>query len=149
MVDLGGFDAEQVEPARVFEPLPAGKYPAVITDSEWKRTKSGNGRYLQFAFQVIEGPHKGRILWARLNLENHNATTVEIAQAELSAICRAVGVMRPRDSVELQNLPLLLNVACKKRQDTGGITNEIAGYEAKPNAAPVAAANGNSAPWGS
>ena len=31
---------------------------------------------------------------------------VKIARGELSAICRAVGVMQPRDSVELHNVPL-------------------------------------------
>ena len=36
------------------------------------------------------------------------ATAVKIARAELSAICRAVGVMAPNDSVELHDLPLVM-----------------------------------------
>ena len=54
-----------------------------------------------------------------------------LAQAELSAICRAVGVMKPNDSVELHNLPLLVTVKCKKREDTGDIVNEVRGYAKK------------------
>ena len=33
MADLSGFDANQVEPNGDFEPIPAGKYLAVITES--------------------------------------------------------------------------------------------------------------------
>jgi hypothetical protein len=149
MSDLRGFDANQVEPAADFEPIPAGKYEAVITESEMKPTKAGTGHYLQLAFQVIEGEFKNRFLWARLNLDNPNATAVQIARAELSAICRAVGVMAPNDSTELHNLPLVISVKCKKRDDTGELTNEIKGYSKKESPTPVAqpvAANGTP-PW--
>ncbi len=122
------FNANDVDPAVSFDPLPAGKYVAIITGSEIKPTKSGTGHYLELTFQVIEGENHGRMVWARLNLDNPNRTAVEIARKELSAICRAVGVMTPKDSTELHNLPLVINVACKKRTDTGDITNEIKGY---------------------
>lgn len=131
MADLNGFDANNVEPTSNFDPLPAGKYVAAIVESEKKPTKNGRGSYLQLTFQVLDGPHKGRMLWARLNLENPNAVAVQIARAELSAICRAVGVMAPKNSVELHNLPLQITVKCKKREDTGEITNEIKGYAKK------------------
>jgi hypothetical protein len=39
--------------------------------------------------------------------------------------------MTPRDSIELHDLPLLIKVKCKKRADTGEVTNELAGYERK------------------
>jgi hypothetical protein len=131
MADLRGFDANQVEPTTDYDPIPAGKYLAVITETEMKPNKAGTGRYLQLTFQVIEGEFKGRHLWARLNLNNPNATAVQIARAELSAICRAVGVLAPNDSVELHNLPLVIAVKCKKRPDTGEITNEVKGFEKK------------------
>jgi len=148
MANLHGFNAHEVEPTTEFEAIPAGKYLAVITESETKPTKSGTGSYLQFTFEILEGPHKGRHLWARLNLDNPNDTAVKIARAELSAICRAVGVMAPNDSVELHNLPLMITVRCKKRQDTGEITNEIKGYEKKGAATgqPQQAQN-NTPPW--
>src|SRR5262245_42411620 len=98
MADLRGFDANQVEPSSDFEPIPAGKYLAVITGSEMKPTKADTGHFLKLTFQIIDGPYKGRNLWARLNLDNPNAIAVQIAQAELSAICRAVGVLAPHDS---------------------------------------------------
>jgi hypothetical protein len=142
MANLYGFDASKVEPSATFEPLPAGKYLAAITESEMKPTKAGTGQFLQLTFQILEGPHKGRFVWSRLNLDNPNATAVQIAQAELSAICRAVGVLAPRDSVDLHNLPLVISVRCKKRVDTGEITNEIGGYSKKESpAVPASAAN--------
>lgn len=149
MADLRGFDANQVEPSADFEPIPAGKYEAVLTESEMKPTKAGTGHYLQLTFQVIEGELKNRFLWARLNLDNPNATAVQIARAELSAICRAVGVMAPSDSAELHNLPLVISVKCKKREDTGEITNEIKGYLQKkePEVAAAAAAANSTPPW--
>ncbi len=143
MANLSGFDANRVEPSTDFDPLPAGKYLAVITDSEMKPTKAGTGNYLQLTFELIEGPHKGRKAWARLNLINGNETTVKIAQAELSALCRAVGVLAPNDSVELHNLPVVITVKCKKRADTGEITNEVKGYAKKDASQPAAPTPGS------
>jgi len=149
MATLKGFNANDVDPALDFEAIPAGKYLAVIIESEVKPNKSGTGSYLQLTFQVIDGEYKNRFLWARLNLDNPNATAVKIARAELSAICRAVGVMAPGDSVELHDLPLVISVKCKKRADTGEITNEIKGYAKKEAAAgkPVQAAVDTTPPW--
>lgn len=117
MANLNGFDARQVDPAEGFDPIPAGKYLAVITETEMKDTKKGGGQYLQLTFQIIDGPFKGRYVWARLNLKNSNPTTVQIARGELSAICRAVGVMTPSDSAELHNLPLVISVRQKRRRN--------------------------------
>lgn len=128
MADLSGFDANQVEPTGDFDPIPAGKYLAVITDTEMKPNKAGTGSLLQFTFQIIEGEYQNRLIWTRLNLDNPNATAVQIARSDLSAICRAVGVPSPKDSAELHNLPLVINVRCRKRNDTGDIVNEIKGY---------------------
>ena len=131
MANLHGFNASNVDPALDFEPIPAGRYLAIITDSEMKATKNGNGNFLELTFQVIEGPYKNRLLWSRLNLDNPNKQAVEIARAQLSAICRAVGVMQPKDSLELHNLPLLVTVKCKRREDTDEIVNEIRAYAKK------------------
>lgn len=122
------FNANDVEPTAVFDPLPAGKYLAAITLSEMKPTKAGNGSYLQLEFTVLDGACKGRKVWDRLCINHPNDLTQKIARGNLSAICRAVGVMQPRDSVELHNLPLVITVKCKKRDDTGEVTNEVKGY---------------------
>ena len=152
MANLNGFNAAQVEPSQDFEPIPAGKYQAMIVESTMKATKSGGGQYLQLTFQILDGPYKGRNVWARLNLHNSNATTVQIAKQELSAICRAVGIMTPRDSQELHRIPLQINVRVKKRNDSDGFTNEIKGYSSKAAAAAIgqpqqAPVTSNTPPW--
>lgn len=130
MADLSGFDAEQVEPNQDFEPIPAGEYVAVAVNSEFKRTQSGNGEYLEITWEIMDGQFRGRRLWDRLNLKNPNEKAVQIAQGTLSSICRAVGVLRPRDSAELHNKPVLVKVELKERNDKPGqMTNEVKGYK--------------------
>jgi hypothetical protein len=154
MATLNNFDANQVDPSVALDPLPAGKYLAVISESELKPTKTGGGKYLQLTFQIIDGEFKGRLVWARLNLENKSEMTVKIARGELSAICRAIGVMQPKDSVELHNVPLEINVGLKRRDDNGDFTNVIKGYAKKGGGgapvsarAPVGVGPGGTPPW--
>ena len=146
MANLNGFNANNVEPATDFEPIPAGKYLSVITNSEMKPTKTGSGTYLELTFQVLEGQYKNRLLWSRLNLSNPNTQAVQIAQGELSAICRSVGVMQPKDSVELHNIPLQITVKVKKREDSGDLVNEIKGYTKKESATGLAQQETSSTP---
>ena len=139
MVQLN-FNANEVPPASPLEPIPAGKYEAMIVESSQKASKTGSGEYLELVLQVIgSGPDvppseefNGRKLWARLNLYHPNPTTVKIAREELSAVCHSVGVMVPADSSELHNLPLVIKVALKPRADTGEPSNEVIGFEPRP-----------------
>lgn len=143
------FNATEVAPSVAFEAIPAGKYTTVITDSDMKDTRSGNGRYLQLEFEIIEGEYKGRKLWSRLNIENEKPETVRFARADLSAICHAVNVPQPRDSVELHNIPLVVTVKCRKTPD-GEIVNDLKGYEAVSRPVATSAApqpQSGSAPW--
>jgi len=128
------FNANEVEPSASFDPLPAGDYLATIVKSQMKFTKAADGQYLELEFEIIEGDHKSRKLWANLNLKNKSEKAVQIAKAELSSICRAVGVMMLKDSAELHNKPIALKVSQVKRQDTGELTNKIKGYYAPANA---------------
>ena len=156
MADLRGFDAQTVEPNDSFDPIPNGDYLCIITTSEMKPTKAGDGAYLELELQVIEGPYQGRKLWDRLNLNNANETTVKIAKGTLSAICRAVGVLQPTDTCELHDLPLVAKVACRKRDDTDELTNVIKSYKKRDAVATVpasspapakAAATSSTPPW--
>jgi len=145
------FNADEHEPRNSFDPLPAGKYKAVITESEEKPTKAGTGSYIQFTFEVLEGDYKGRKLWARLNLNNPNQTAVEIAKGDLSAMCKAAGVKVLKDTQQLHDLPMVVKVTAKKDGD-GEVRNEIKGYEmvlssAQPGAGKTPPAKPATAPW--
>jgi hypothetical protein len=60
-----------------------------------------------------------------------------------------VGVLTPRDSIELHNLPLVIHVRCKKRDDTGDIVNVIKRYERVANTRPQQAtpSQATTPPW--
>ena len=138
------FNATEVAPTAPLEALPAGTYECVIIESEMLPTKAGNGSFLKLTFEVVSGEFSGRRLWARLNLDNPSKTAVEIARAELSAICHAVGVLTPQDSSELHNLPLLVTVKVRQLED--GAVNDIKGYAPVKRATPRPAAAGAAQP---
>lgn len=111
MASLNGtFDASGVEPAAPMELLPPGRYVAQIVQSEMQPTKAGDGQLLWLELEVLDGPHRGRKIWDRLNLANRNQQTVEIAQRQLSAICHAVGQIQVSDSEQLHFRPVLVTL---------------------------------------
>jgi len=128
MADLSGFDASTVEPNEGFTAIPAGDYPVIITASEMKPTKNGEGKFLELKLQILSGPHQNRQLFDRLNLVNKNEMAVQISKGTLSAICRAVNVMTPKDSAELHNKPLTAIVKVKEDKN-GNKQNEVKGYK--------------------
>ena len=126
--NLSGFNAEEVEPNEGFSPLPAGDYQVIIAESKMKKTKDGQGQYLEMRMQVLNGQYQNRVLFDRLNLVNKSDVAVKIAKGTLSSICRSVNVLTPSDSSELHNKPLTASVKIRKDQD-GNPQNEVKGYK--------------------
>ena len=148
--DLTGFDATQHE-SNNYEPVPAGDYLAMIKSSEWVATKAGNGKFLKLSLSIVEGEHKGKTVVDRLNLQNPNPKAVQIANGSLADICRSVNVLRPHNSSELHNKPMLVRVGLEERNDRPGeYQNRVKGYK-PPDAAPAPAAAAKAAddvpPW--
>ena len=131
MGNLSGFDASSVEPNQPRTAIPPGEYLAVISGSERLASKSGNGDLLKFEFTIQGGAQDGRKVFDRLNLWNTNRQASEIAQRQLSAICRAVNVLRPDDSSSLHNRQLVIVVESETYD--GKPQARITGY--KPKAA--------------
>ena len=123
------FNAEEVEPSS-FDPIPAGWYKAIISASEMKPTRDGYGEYLSLTLQVIDGQYANRLVFARLNLKNANDKAVDIARKDLAAICRAVGVMSPKSSEELHDIPLMIKVKVRPAQGEYDASNDVCGYKA-------------------
>ena len=126
MADLSGFDANLVKP-NTGNIVPANEYDVVIINSELRPTAKGDGKYLKLEMQILNGPMQNRHLFDQLNLVNPNEETVQIARGTLSAICRAVGVMTPKDSAELHNKPLRVKVVVKKSDEYGAATGGAGG----------------------
>ena len=145
------FDATEVEPRTGFDAIPAGKYKVVIEDTEDKPTRKGDGSYLQITFVVTDGDYAGRKLWSRLNLVNPNDQAVGIARAELSALCRAVNVLKLKDTTQLHDLQLVVKVTAKTDKESGEARNEVKGFEpvGTTTTAPkaMAPATPGKAPW--
>ena len=129
MADLSGFNANEHEP-QSFDVLPAGDYEVVIVASELKENKKKNGHYLELSLQIINGTYQNRRLWARLNTHHTSPKARAIASGQLSAICRAVGVLTPKDSIELHNLPFKVTVKVGG-DDKGNDTNEVTGFKSR------------------
>lgn len=147
---LKQFNAAETEKMGNFTPIPAGVYTAQITNSEMKQTKSGDGHYLQLDFEVIGGDHNGRKVWARLNIDNKNSQTVEIAQKTLATICECCDVDVLDDSEQLHNKPMEINIIERPATAQYPAQNDVKGYT-KIEGGPVAAGAGDSGgatpPW--
>lgn len=122
------FNARDAEKMGEFTPIPAGVYTAQIVKSEMKPTKNGNGSYLQLTFQILDGDHVNRQLWLRLNLQNQNQQTVEIAEKVLATICDICNIDILTDTEELHNIPMEINVIQKEATAQYPAQNDIRGY---------------------
>ncbi len=125
------FNAANVEPDAGFSLIPAGVYTAQATDSKVYPTKSGTGTILELAFKILEGQHAGRLVWARINIQNANPVSEQIGQKQLSGLCHAVGVLQLQDSSQLHNKPLRIRVKVAKSEGYED-KNEVNGFEALP-----------------
>ncbi len=130
MVQLN-FDANQVAPLAEYTVLPEGKYLVEITQSQYKETKAGNGNYLELEYTVLDGEHKGALHWDRLCLEHSSEKAMKRANAALSAICHAIGVLAFRDTVELHQIPFQITVR-NRTDDTGRVSAEVVAYAPRP-----------------
>lgn len=143
------FNAAEVQPSS-FEAIPTGTYEAVISNSESRPMKSGNGMGFNLEFEIISGEYKGRKVFAWITFEHRTSPDAQrIGREQLSAICRAVGVTQLNDTAQLHNLPLLIVVALDKNDPTRNI---IKGFKAVKSvgtgaAAPQAAPQNQGAPW--
>ena len=101
-----------------FGAIPEGKYVIGITQTEEKTSKAGN-RYLNLQLQVLDGPHKNRVLFDIINLYHPDSDVREIAERTLKNICEAVRVLKPTSSEELHNIPLTAVVSMETDSQYG------------------------------
>lgn len=136
------FDANKVKPSERPAPVPNDWYTAAIIASKVEPVKSGNGQALKLDFQILDGPYKGRKIWPSLNIQHTNAQTQAIAQAELSAICHATGVMQLNNSAQLHNIPMRIRtiIVEQKGYDPKNEIKEYKKLEGATSIVPAAAA---------
>ena len=137
MADLGGILDATGSKGREFEPLPPGDYPAVITASERKTSKSNSENSFIEVQVLIEKPDGStRKVIDRVNLFNTNPTTVQMAKKQLEEMVLATAPGRSgnpnpnaiQNTEQLHNIPFMAKVGVKKGDDKYGPSNEIVKY---------------------
>jgi hypothetical protein len=145
-------DLTAIEPERRNEPLPEGAYSVVVSTTQTRETKAGNGTYLEIEMEIVEGDHKGRRIWDRINLRNPSDAAVEIGMRRISSIGRILGIDRLMNSEQLHGKMLVVTIAHRERD--GRTSVDVKGYAAGKGAAPAkrveavpAAGGAKTPPW--
>lgn len=113
------FDPSTVEGSK-YGLLPVGEYIAEVTNSDYKVTKNGTGKYIELEFTILDGEHAGRKYWDRLNVMNENKQAQDIANATLKDILAAIGhTGNLRDTSNLHNKPLKMKISITTRKGSG------------------------------
>lgn len=109
------FDASQFEPSQGGGAHPKGKFPATISNTQIKPTKSGDGGLFEVEFSTQAGT-----IANRYNLWNKEPKAVEIAQKQLSALCYATGIFKldfRNDAAILRGAKCIIEVDDQKNKD--------------------------------
>jgi hypothetical protein len=132
------FDISTYEaPKSGFDPLPAGEYQAIVTDSTMKITKAGTGEYLALSMQIIDGEHSGRKIWENLNIHNPNEDTERFSRENLRSLGLACGFEVLENSDVLNDIPFILVLGVDRKDPT---RNRVKGYK------PMSASSAPTAP---
>lgn len=108
--------------------MPEHECTAQVTNSDYKTTAKGDGKYIALTWTILDGPYTGRTLFANYNIKNPNKMAQDIGNAEFAAVRIALFGSKEKvvsDTMELHSIPCRLKIGCKKRKDTGEMENHI------------------------
>ena len=134
MVNIGNYNPDEHNPNQAFDPLPVGWYGMQIIASEVKgAAKNPQNKYLKLTFEILEERNpefKGRQAWVNLNLWNTNSQSVDIANRDLSAICKAIGHLGELgDSDTLHHRPMAVKLGIDPGDAQYEPSNKIKAYD--------------------
>jgi hypothetical protein len=125
--DAGGGD---------FDLVPNGWYTAEVREASYVETKkskeagTGDGFYVKLMWSVTEGAHKGRVLFATLNVKNANPKAATIGKSQLRQLEKAMGLQPIDDTDELEGKPVSIKVRTKAAENGYPAGNEVCGFKA-------------------
>ena len=122
------FDSSQHDDFGSYEAVPAGEYIAQIISSERRDTKAKDGWMIVFVWKVLAGEHQGAEIYDNCNLGNKSQKAVDVANKQLSSICRAVGRVVIQDTEEVHGKPCRITVTVKENPEYGK-QNRIKSYQ--------------------
>ena len=111
------FDATGIDTSddRGFEPLPQGKYNAMVIESAVKDSKAG-GQYVELVCQILDGKHINRKIWHRLNIVNDNPVAENIGRKDLAVLMINLGLPPQMvDTQELHGKPFVMGLKISQR----------------------------------
>lgn len=116
--------------------IPSGRYLVCMTEAIEKLTKKGDGTCVHMKFKVIDGTMEGAEVMTFPIVDHRTDKTLVLrGQKQIANICRAVGKARAKDTEELFDIPLWIDVS------VDGDYNRIEAYyteaEGKDAAAPA------------
>jgi len=113
-----------------FKPLPEGWYDVKITDADVKTTKSGTGKYIKLAYQIIGADYSGRLVFDMITIINDNEKAVEIGKRNLGSLMGAIGVNEVSDTDQLIGHDLQIKVKIKPAEGEYPEGNNVTSYKA-------------------
>jgi hypothetical protein len=137
MAELGEqFDSSQHNDMINFDPVQKDQYYGKIVDSEIKDSASTPGnRYIQLKVELMgkgleHGEDaSGKFVWPMLHKWNKNEKAVNMANRELATIIRACKLVTVQDTMQLHEIPMLLDIDVIPADGQYPPKNEIKNYQ--------------------
>lgn len=122
MADIG-FDWENAEDVS-FEPIPPGKYRALILEIADK--EDGEKLTRQVKLEIQDGQYKGRKVVDFLLINHHSEQAMKISRGRFKQLVLATGI-RPNDTDDLIGHELFATVKVRKDQNDN-LQNQVSSY---------------------
>ena len=121
-----------------FDPIPIGRYRAMITKAEIKETNARTGEYINLQL-AIDGPtHEGYKVFAILNIRNPSEMAEKIGRGQLGQLTRAIGLVTDDlDTDDLEGKMVEIKVGIRKSEEYGDKNDVKAFYAIDGSAAPA------------
>jgi hypothetical protein len=130
----GSFDSSRYGKAG-FSPVPPGEYDVIMIESEFKKSRSGNGHHFDPILSIVGGPYKGKQIRPIINYVNENPIAQDIGEREMADLTRAIfGFDKDwPDSIELHGKPFSVKVEIQDGQGGFPDKNIVTRYLQKTN----------------
>lgn len=126
----GAFNPNDHEEMADFSAMPPDWYPAEVSNSEkLESNKNAGNFYWKMEFKINQGKYAGRKIWTNLNLINKSPQAVEIAQRELTSICKACRKGPIEDTAELHGKYLMVKLGIEPATPKYPEKNTVTGYK--------------------
>lgn len=130
------------------EDVPPGTYTVMVNAAPVEDAKSGNGIVCKAQLQILEGAHKGRVIFFNINVRNNNEIAEKIGHQALSDMARAVGLPRvPEHTADFLNIPFKVVVGPQKKDPTRMEVKKLMQIGEAPPTAKTAGTGNTKKPW--